>query len=163
MTTSSLTKIYGLGGLRTGWLVASPPVVERAQEIMDLLSVENAAPSTALALHALSTLKILEDRYRRFHQTGQKVFRQWLASEPRVNAYPNLGTVFECLRLPGGVDSTRLCDLLFREYDTQVVDGRFFSLPGHIRVSTALPPDDLTEGLSHLSQALTEVGSTSGA
>ena len=163
VTTSSLTKIYGLGGLRTGWLIASAPVVERAREIMDLLSVENAAPSTALALHALSSLEILEDRYRQLHRTGQKVFRQWLASEPRVSAYPNLGTVFECLRLPGGVDSTRLCDLLSREYDTQVVDGRFFSLPGHIRVSTALTPDDLNEGLSRLSDALTKANSTSGS
>jgi len=163
VTTSSLTKIYGLGGLRTGWLIAPPPVVERAREIMDLLSVENAAPAAALALAALSSLKSLEDRYRRFHQTGQKVFRQWLTSEPRVNTYPNLGAVFECLRLPKGVDSTRLCDLLFREYDTQVVDGRFFDLPGHIRVGTALPPDDLTEGLTRLSHALTKVGPTSGS
>jgi aspartate/methionine/tyrosine aminotransferase len=163
VATGSLTKIYGLGGLRTGWLIASPPVVERLQEIMDLLSVENSAPSAALALHAFANLKTLEDRYRHFHRTGQKVFRQWLAGEPRVDTYANHGAVFECVRLPEGVDSTRFCDLLFREYDTQVVDGRFFGLPDHIRISTAVTPDDLAQGLSRLSDGLTKAETALGS
>ncbi len=154
VSTSSLTKIYGLGTLRTGWLIGSPSIVERAREIMDLLSVENAAPSTALALCALSNLKALEERYRVFHSTGQEVFGHWLAGESRVTKYPNCGALFECLRLPQGVDTNRFCDVLLNEFDTQVVNGRFFGLRDHIRISTALEAGDLSEALSRLSAAL---------
>jgi aspartate/methionine/tyrosine aminotransferase len=52
------------------------------------------------------------------------------------------------------VDSTRFCELLLEEFDTQVVDGRFFDLDSHIRISTALPVGELTEALNRLSSAL---------
>lgn len=159
VATSSLAKIYGLGGLRTGWLIGNRSTVERAWEIMDLLSVENAAPSTALALHALSNFKILEQRYEHFYRTGQEVFRGWLAGEPRFTTYPNFGAPFECLRLPQGVDSSRFCELLLDEYDTQVVDGRFFGLPDHIRISTLSATGEMIESLRRLSAALNRITS----
>ncbi|MCH7814785.1 MAG: pyridoxal phosphate-dependent aminotransferase, partial [Planctomycetes bacterium] len=37
LVTDSLTKVYGLGGLRAGWLIAEPQVLRRAREIVDLL------------------------------------------------------------------------------------------------------------------------------
>jgi hypothetical protein len=156
VATSSLTKIYGLGGLRTGWLIAPLPVAERAREITDLLSVENAAPASELAAYALSRIGVLEDRYRQCHKAGQEVVRRWLEGEPRVQGYPNCGALFELMRLPPEVDSTAFCEALCTKYDTQVVDGRFFELPGHVRVSTAGPAEELAEGLGQISAALDE-------
>ncbi len=154
IVTSSLTKVYGLGGLRAGWLLGSTPVAEQARDMMDLLSVDNAAPAASLAVHALANLPTLEERYRRFYDEGQAVFRRWLASEPLADGYMSCGAPFECVRLPGGVDPDHLNELLVTEYDTQVVSGRFFGLDDHIRLSIMPSCGDLAEALSRISQAL---------
>jgi aspartate/methionine/tyrosine aminotransferase len=154
VSTSSLTKVYGLGGLRIGWLIANPEFAERGRYIMDLLSVVNAVPAMSLALCALSKLQDLEERYQRFYEEGQVVYRRWLAGEHLVRGYENLGAMFECVRLSDGISADRFNELLVTEYDTQVVPGRFFGLDDHIRLSIALPAADLTEALSRVSEAL---------
>ncbi len=153
IATCSLTKVYGLGGLRCGWLVAAPSVADQARAVMDLLSVDNAAPATALALHAFSELGPLEARYRRFYDEGQPLFRRWLAQEPLLRGYSSFGALFECIRLPDGITGESLNDHLVSQYDTQVVPGGFFGLSDHIRLSIALPAPDLAEALSRISEA----------
>lgn len=154
---NSLTKVYGLGGLRVGWILTDPVLAERARTIMDLLSVNNAAPSAAFARHAFAHMDHLEARYRRFFHQGQPVFRRWLEGEPLVQGYPSHGALFELVRLPKGVSSRRLNEHLVARYETQVVPGQFFNLDDHIRLSIALPPDDLAEALFRVSSALADL------
>lgn len=154
---NSLTKVYGLSGLRIGWLLTGAKLADRARQLMDLLSVHNAAPSTSLALSAFGNITVLEDRFRRLYEEGQPVYRRWLADDPRVQGYPSYGAIFECVRLPEGVSSDRLHELLVSKYDTQVTPGRFFDLDDHIRLTIALPEDDLTEALARISRAITQL------
>lgn len=154
IATSSLTKVYGLGGLRIGWLLTNPELAERARGIMDLLSVNNAAPASMLALRAFSQMNRFEDRFRRIYREGQPVFRRWLAEQSLLTGYPSYGAIFECLRLPEGLSSVRLNELLAAEYDTQVVPGRFFGLDDHIRISLTLQGSELTVALSRVSDAV---------
>ena len=151
---NSLTKVYGLGGLRVGWLMTNPSVAERARTMIDLLNVDNSAPSSALALQAFARIVQFEERYRRFHREGQGVYRCWLSEESLVRAYANHGALFESIRLPAGVTGDQLNELLVTDYDTQIVPGRFFGLEDHVRLSVAVPPDDLQEALSRISRAL---------
>ena len=154
---NSLTKVYGLGGLRVGWLLANPDLAERAREIMDLLSVENAAPSAAIALRAFAGLERLEARYRSLYREGQPIYRRWLDGEPLVQGYASHGAVFECVRLPAGLKSDDLNGLLVGRHDTQVVPGSFFGLDDHIRANIGHPPEELDEALTRISRALREL------
>jgi aspartate/methionine/tyrosine aminotransferase len=151
---NSLTKVYGLAGLRVGWMLSNDELADRARTIMDLLSVMNAAPSTSISLRAFSVIDRLEDAFRRSYQQSQPVYREWLEGEPRVNGYTSHGALFECVKLPGGVAADRLCAVLHAEYDTNVTPGGFFGLPDHIRLSLSVGPDTLAEGLARLSKAL---------
>jgi hypothetical protein len=154
---NSLTKVYGLSGLRIGWLIAQPTYIERARDLMDMLSVHNAAPASSLALHAFQCISTFETRFRRFYQESQPIYRNWLRREPNLHAYENHGALFECLRLPDGVSANRLNKLLVEKYETQIVPGDFFDLPDHIRFTpAALPPYDLTIALDRISAALEE-------
>jgi len=155
---NSLTKIYGLSGLRAGWLATNARWAERARDMMDMLSVNNAAPAMTLAVSALHGIGRLEERFRRLYSESQPVFREWLARENRLHGYGNDGAIFECLRLPGGVSGDQLNALLVAEYDTQVTPGAFFGLDDHIRLSLTLPPDELAEALSRISRSLDRIG-----
>jgi aspartate/methionine/tyrosine aminotransferase len=151
---NSLTKVYGLGGLRAGWMLLNDELADRARSIMDLLSVVNAAPSAAIATRAFAVIDRLETAFRETYEQCQPVFRRWLESEPTLTSYPSHGAVFECVKLPRGISADRLCALLRDEYDTQLTPGTFFGLPDHVRISLTLGPDDLSEALARVSEAL---------
>jgi len=160
---NSLTKVYGLSGLRIGWLMTNPALLDRARRIMDMLNVDNPAPSTALALSAFEQMERLEERFRRFYRQGQELFRRWLASEPDFRGYESCGSIFELVRLPAGIRSVEFNDRLVAHFDTQVVPGRFFGLDDHIRLGLTLPAEDLREALDRISRARRELamGNTS--
>jgi|GEM_PF-64567 len=151
---NSLTKVYGLGGIRAGWVMMSPRRSRCARRMMDYLSVDLAAPTSSLAIRAFEMIGQLEARTRRFYEAGQPVFREWLAGQSQLRSYENHGAVFECVRLPEGVRAGPLNTMLVREYDTRVVPGEFFDLPDHFRVSFSIPPGDLRTALSNISDAV---------
>ena len=54
--TSSLTKVYGLSGLRCGWILAAPELAERLWRLNELFSVAQAHATERLSLLALERL-----------------------------------------------------------------------------------------------------------
>ena len=79
---------------------------------------------------------------------------KFLRGEPLVTGYENHGALFECVRLPEGLDADRFSAYLVTHHDTCVVPGSFFGLPGHVRIGLAPSTGGLDEGLSRLSAAL---------
>ena len=49
VATNSLTKVYGLSGLRCGWILAEPELAERMWRLNDLFGVNQAHPAERLA------------------------------------------------------------------------------------------------------------------
>ncbi|MCC7293240.1 MAG: pyridoxal phosphate-dependent aminotransferase [Phycisphaerales bacterium] len=154
VVVNSLTKVYGVGSLRLGWLMTTPSRARHLRRMMDYLNVEHPAPATSLGLRAFEKIELLEARTRRLYEQARPVVREWLAAHPELHAYPNHGALFECVRLPRGVKAGTLSRLLYREYETRIVPGEFFNLPDHIRVSTTLPPAELRIGLDRIAQAV---------
>lgn len=154
LTTNSLTKVYGLGGLRAGWLIAAPPWIALASRILDILCVDVPAPTASLAIRALENLERFEQRTRGIYRECAPIVTQWLESRRDVGGYGLDGAVFAYLGLPAGVDADEFTWFLRETFDTQVVSGAFFGEPDHIRVGFGVPPDRLREGLRRIGLAL---------
>lgn len=163
LAINSLTKVYGLSGLRIGWLLTSPRLARRARRLMDYLSVNNAAPSMSLARRAFDRIERLEARTRALYQAGAAVYRPWLSRQRRLRGYEDHGAIFTCLRLPAGVTAGALNNLLVREYATRVTPGEFFNLPDHVRLSIAHPPEDLAAALENISDAVERLSTNAGS
>src|SRR2546427_4068427 len=56
LTTNSLTKAYGLDGLRAGWVLGPSELISRAWMIQDLLANNSVAPGEQMTLAALKRL-----------------------------------------------------------------------------------------------------------
>ncbi len=154
IVTNSLTKVYGFGTLRAGWMLAAPALIERARDLFDHLGVINAIPSQQLAVAAFEQIERLAERTRRIYQTGYPVYHAWLDSRDDVVGFGNDGAVFEFPRILGLDDTRPLCQLLAEEYDTSIVPGAFFGAPRHVRISFTRAPDVLAEGFARISRAL---------
>ena len=157
VATNSLTKAYGLDGLRAGWLLGPKEVVTRASRIHDALGVNGVAPGERLALAAFRHLPSIARRAQGILGPNLATLRAFLAAEPRLRALlPESGNV--CFpRLPAGLDGDVFAARLLKRYSTLVVPGRFFESQRHFRLSFGCDPRKLARGLTAISGTLDEL------
>jgi aspartate/methionine/tyrosine aminotransferase len=160
VATNSLTKAYGLDGLRAGWILAPRSLVPALRRINDYLGVNGVATGERMALAALQNLPAIRARVAPRLEANLERVRQWLASEERMAwVEPAGGTV--CFpRLAAGIDSDSFARRLLRRFDTLVVPGRLFETTRHVRIGLTSSPAVLRRGLERISEALAE---TAGA
>lgn len=158
IVTSSLTKAFGLSGLRCGWVLAPPLLAERMWRINDLYGVIPAHVAELLSVIALDHLDKISDCARSRLQTNRPILQRFLASRRDLFAIPaeNGTTAFPRLT-SGSVDA--LCRLLREKYETSFVPGHFFEMPNHFRIGIGGKTELLQEGLHRLGHALDELAS----
>jgi hypothetical protein len=155
VVTSSLTKAYGLSGLRCGWILAQPELAQRIWRVNDLFCNIPAHPAERLSVLALQRLPQIARRARDLLAANRALLNTFLGSRADLEAFrPATGTVI-FPRWKGG-HTERLCALLREEYETTVVPGRFFEMPGHFRIGIGGATADLAAGLERLGLALDE-------
>jgi hypothetical protein len=154
VVTSSLTKVYGLGSLRAGWVLCPPALRTRIAEVVDYLTVLPPAAAATGAEMAWADIDARQDRARAATLPGREVFARWVESRPDVDCVlPDAGvTAFP--RLRDITDTTALCEWLRTERETALVPGCFFGDPTRVRLSAGAPPDVLEPGLRRLEEAI---------
>ena len=154
LATNSLTKAYGLDGLRAGWILGPADLIARAETINDLMANNSVAPGEQMALAALRRHRDIDARAHRILDPNLARVCAWLAREPRLQTVVPPGGNVLFPRLPPTIDADRLAAHLFKRYSTLVVPGRFFESPRHIRLSYGCRPPLLERGLRNISGAL---------
>lgn len=155
VTTSSLTKAYGLSGLRCGWVLAEPELARRMWRLNDLFGNIPAHPAERLSVVALSKLDRIASRAQSLLEKNRAALNQFLDSRSDIETVrPNVGTTVAPRMKRGNVDE--LCTLLREKYGTSIVPGRFFEMPEHFRIGIGCDAEMLEEGLKRLAAALDE-------
>ena len=158
IATSSLTKSYGLSGLRCGWILCAPALAERMRRLNDLFGAVGSMPSDRLALAAFRQLSRLEARTRAIIEPNHRLVRDFItAHSPQIECHVPARSMTVFPRLRNHPDSERLHDRL-RDFETSIVPGRFFEFPDHFRLGFAVKTADVEAGLAHLSNVLQELG-----
>jgi aspartate/methionine/tyrosine aminotransferase len=153
VTTSSLTKAYGLGGLRCGWALADPDLVTRMWRLNDLIGVIPAHPAERLGIVALDHIDLVAAHARRILETNRATVNGFFASRTDLVASPVDAGMIAFPRLASG-EVEVLAAILRERFETTVVPGRFFEMPDHFRLALGCPPETLEEGLRRLDAAL---------
>jgi aspartate/methionine/tyrosine aminotransferase len=157
IVTNSLTKVYGLSGLRCGWILAHPDLARSMWRLNDLFGSIPAHPAELLSVAALGQLDTIRARAQKIVESDRALFSQFLARQNAVSAPRTPWGTTAFLRLYGG----NVEDLLARlraEYETTAVPGRFFEMPDHFRIGMGVDTDMFREGLRRLDLALGRTG-----
>jgi aspartate/methionine/tyrosine aminotransferase len=153
LVTSSLTKVYGVSGLRCGWILAQPDLARKMRRLNDLYSATAVYPGELLSVAAFQHLNLLRERARRIVDADRKLLREFLAPQSAVSAvWTDWGTTSFVKLRDGNADI--FLERLRAEFDNSAVPGRFFKMPDHFRIGMGVNTEMFAEGLNRISQAL---------
>ena len=151
--TSSLTKCYGLSGLRCGWILAAPALAEKLWRLNELFAVAQAHQAERLSCIALARLGEIAAENAALLERNRALANHFLAGRSEIEVAPMTGGITCFPRLLRG-DVDRLEALLRADYDTSIVPGRFFGLADHFRIGVGSPTPIVEAGLDRLGAAL---------
>jgi aspartate/methionine/tyrosine aminotransferase len=153
VVTSSLTKVYGVSGLRCGWILARPGLAWKMRRLNDLYSSTPVHPGELLSVVAFRHLNLLRERARRILEADRKLLRDFLERQPALAAVRIDWGTTSFVRLCKG-DTDIFLERLRCEFETSAVPGRFFGAPECFRIGMGVNTEMFAEGLNHLGRAL---------
>lgn len=168
VTVDSLTKFFGYGPLRLGWLVGPTDLVARARHAKDLLNLPVTPQGQAVASWILDNEAELTRHAKERIDDNRALVEAWVAEHAdRVDwVAPNNGNIAAPRILatdgaeegsdgPGGpVDDVVFATRAVEEAQVSVVPGSTLELPGHVRIGWGVGGDEVAEGLKRLSSVL---------
>ncbi|WP_455391716.1 aminotransferase class I/II-fold pyridoxal phosphate-dependent enzyme [[Eubacterium] cellulosolvens] len=162
IVTASVSKIYGIGGLRTGWIIAPEDIAEQC--LLAKWQASVAAPYFSELLTAAALDKARDKLIQRCKSIAAQNFpivNDWLAeNENYIEWVPPTGGIlcYPKYKCSNKIDSVTLCRQLFIEKGVLVSPGEYFGTEGHFRMSFMNPQDELREGLAAIIDTLIKVG-----
>jgi aspartate/methionine/tyrosine aminotransferase len=153
LCASSLSKCYGLGSQRVGWLTGPPEVVARAEDVM--LTCAGALPvaHASVGLRAFELIGRLAARARDAIAGKRERVAAWTARLGLTWSAPEAG-LCGLVHLPGRGDLTARIEQMANDREVLVAPGSFFGVPDGFRVAWSAPAVVLDEGLSRLADAI---------
>jgi aspartate/methionine/tyrosine aminotransferase len=155
IVTNSLTKVYGLSGLRCGWILAQPDLADKMWRLNDLFSSIPAHPAELLSVIALQHLDKIRERARKIVEADRAVLSRFL-DEHTPQHLSAVRTKFGTTSFAGLRKGTseEFLTALRRDSETTVVPGRFFGMPNYFRIGMGVNHEMFTEGLRRIARTL---------
>jgi len=160
LAVGSLSKAYGLPGLRVGWVVGPAEVVDEIWARHEYLTLSATMLSNHLAALALSP-KVrprLIQRARGYIRQGFPVLDQWIGEHRGIlSTTPPQAAAIAFVRYNLDIPSTRFVERLRESKRVLIVPGGHFGLDRFVRISFGLPHDYLTPALGRIHDLLLEL------
>jgi aspartate/methionine/tyrosine aminotransferase len=161
ISVSSLSKAYGLPGLRMGWIVTQDDtLMEQFLAAKEMMYISNAALDEEVALQFYRQKEkfaavINQKALANFHS-----LTAWLQQEPNLEyVLPQGGVVcFPRFKQAETMDLPGFYQTLLQKYKTMVGPGHWFAMPqSYMRIGFGWPGKTAFEqGLEHISLAIAE-------
>jgi aspartate/methionine/tyrosine aminotransferase len=160
MAIGSMSKAYGLPGLRVGWAVGPTDIIDNIWRRHEYTTLSTSIFSNELAALALSSNvrpRIIQ-RTRNYIRRGFPILQEWIDHQKDTfRLVPPQAAAIAFLGYQLDVNSTELANKLIQEKSVLIVPGDHFGMDKFIRISYGLPQNYLTEGLRRIQQLATEI------
>jgi hypothetical protein len=155
VAVGSLTKCYGLGSERVGWVLGPPEIIGQARAA--LIATAGALPVSQArqGLRAFGQITRLADRARAILAGKRAHVSRWVLERGWGWSAPSDG-LFGFASIADRGDLTPLIEGAARSRGVLVTPGAFFGAPNGFRLAWSAPEEDLKAGLAELALALGE-------
>jgi aspartate/methionine/tyrosine aminotransferase len=159
IVTSSMTKVYGLGGQRTGWIIAPLEIAAECQHAKVHTNGSSSYVGEMMNAHALRNAReFLIQRFNKLSMPNFHVLSEWMeANQDIVEWVEPHGGVMCFPKYRANMSSIELCQKLLHDHSVMVNPGEYFNLDGHIRISYVCSEGILRSGLKALGKGLREL------
>jgi aspartate/methionine/tyrosine aminotransferase len=160
LAMGSLSKAYGLPGLRIGWVVAPLEMADEIWARHEYSTISATMMSNQLAAIALSSevRPRLIQRTRDYVRSGFEILEGWVDDHDGIlEMTPPQAAAIAFVRYKLPINSTEFCMRLIHEKSAYIVPGDHFGLDHHWRISYGLPEDYLRAGLQRVHELMEEV------
>ena len=160
ISVNSLSKAYGLCGLRIGWVVAEQPLAAELRRRHEYAVISASLPSVFLAERALEPEKRREllARQRDLVREGAALYARWLDEHAAlVSAQPAAATALAFPRYRAPLPSEEVADAIRRRGSVLVIPGSMMGSEGHLRLTVGFEPDFLGRALDRVAHVLGEL------
>ncbi|MDZ7814590.1 MAG: pyridoxal phosphate-dependent aminotransferase [Planctomycetota bacterium] len=132
LVTSSLTKVYGLSELTTGWLAGTAEVVKVCRRYFLLFTGHNSSPSMEIACALAPHLDALVAADRSLIEANLVLMRKFCATHNLELQYSD-GSPVCLVSLGEGADDIAFAETAF-EHELFVIPASFFGFKGKLRI-----------------------------
>lgn len=157
IAVGSMSKAYGLPGLRLGWVVAPADTIEELWRRHEYTAIAASMLSNHLAAFALSadTRPRLIARARDYIKTGYPILQQWMDNQEGLFSYtPPDASAITFIRYHLPVNSTVLMERLCTEAGVFVGAGDSFGMDHHLRIAFGQEKEILEDAFSRIQTTL---------
>ncbi len=160
VATGSMSKAYGLPGLRVGWAVGPTKTIDRIWRRHEYTTLSTSIFSNKLAALALSSCvrpRIIQ-RTRDYIRRGFPILKKWTENQNGAfRLVPPQAAAIAFLSYGFDMNSTHFAERLVKDKSVLVVPGDHFGIDRFIRISYGLPQEHLREGLARIQQLVSEI------
>jgi aspartate/methionine/tyrosine aminotransferase len=163
---NSMSKAYGLAGLRIGWAVASPEMIEELWRRHEYAVIAASGPSMKLAEIALQPAKrkMLLDRQKKLSREGHTVLENWVkAQDGRFSVSRAVATSIAFVRYNFDMPSAELADHIRRKASVLVAPGGYLGTEHHLRITVGYEPEKIRTALERISGVAAQLARTNVA
>jgi aspartate/methionine/tyrosine aminotransferase len=158
VSVGTMSKPFGLPGLRIGWLVGNEGIARKAWGMRDYTSLSPAKLSDIIAQSVIANRERILPRNAAIIAENMAFARQWFKDNADLATWtePRAG-LLAMMKYNLPVDSTTIADALARDVRVMLAPGSSFGLEGYLRVGVGQRPDLFAEGLRRTATYFTAV------
>lgn len=156
--TGSIVKCFGLMGLRMGWLIAPPDLLEKSRDFKDYLTHTLSPVSDHLALHALRNHENILAVHRGNVLKNIALLNQWMGEHKEFFGWiPPEGGVVSYPRILFDRPADRFCQDLIDQEGVFLLPASSFEMEGYVRLGFGIGHEGFVEALDRIDRYLNKM------
>jgi aspartate/methionine/tyrosine aminotransferase len=153
VSVGTVSKPFGLPGLRIGWIAAPAAIAAACWAARDYVSLSPGKLNDAIARLAFKHRERIVERNQAIVTANLSAADEWVARHAdRLSWTPPRAGLLALLRYDLPIGSRELADLLATEYGVMLAPGSAFGVESHLRIGLGQDPSIFRAGLAAASR-----------
>lgn len=153
ISVGTISKPFGLPGLRLGWMVAPKDIIAKCWAMRDYVSLSPGKLNDAIAILAFKHREKIIERNTAIIRANLDAANAWVAQQADILAWkPPRGGLLALLKYQLDMPSLELADKLATEYSVMLAPGSSFGYENYLRIGVGQNPAVFQAGLAAAAQ-----------